>query len=42
MTAGLALLVLVLAARYTRPWGALGGYLLVVAGLLWLAVDKTM
>jgi hypothetical protein len=40
--AGLVLVVLVLVARFTAGRRAGAGYLLCLASLLWLAVDKRM
>jgi hypothetical protein len=40
--AGLVLVALVLAARFTQRRGALAGYVLAAVSLLWLAVDKRM
>lgn len=42
MTAALALLVLVLAFRFTYRRGPRAGYVLIAASLLWLALDKSM
>lgn len=42
MTAGLALVAMVLTARYTLRRGVAGGYLLVVVSIAWLLLDKSM
>jgi hypothetical protein len=42
VTAGLVLVALVLTARYTLRRGARAGYVLVVASVVWLLVDKSM
>jgi hypothetical protein len=42
VTAPLALLVLVLAFRFTYRRGPRAGYVLIAASLLWLALDKSM
>lgn len=42
MTAGVVLVLLVLAARYGRAKGPWGGYLLLVVSLVWLLVNRPM
>lgn len=42
MIAGLVLVALVLAARFTRGRGVLGGCVLIAVSLVWIAVDKPM